>query len=675
MPASAVIFDPGCSGFRIGLSFGTETLRFSTNDLTGEQTGLVTVEHIETSPIPRFPTLVDRVGQNLSVVVDSQNRGSRYPHVHVRRYFVELADMLHRYWPQQSGKLAIVVPSNATDLQKSTLVKEAAAVGWEMNSIRILNRTTAVASHALRHSPPGTYLVVTLGYSPVNITMVCWDGKELSPLWHSTHAELSGSELDRFVLDQMLRDVEEQSGHVPDIGLYDDRDWLWLRARAEQLRRRINLFDEVGIELPVELTEKSGVTARVRRKEWLEHMDSLCDELHRQIQAAIESASLKPASLNGCILAGGLLMQAGLLDRISRRMHIPLVSVCAPESVIDGAARIVSSESGREEPLTQGQVSKRTVSRSFQQAAVKLDNPPTWVPVASTVVNPFSEIRALWNAGSVDAARESLERVRRQYDAACALVASPPTHRGEPDSSGEPSPESDDSPMGADHPHEVEVTAEGATAEGTESPRSDSAGDSSNTSREVDSSPPENDLQTSLPDPAANADETSDEISDRRARRHYRVAAEQLRKNAQPLLLSDDRNDLEQAVRASHKAYEQSQDERILKAMIRVHLKAAARRAPEVKNFDDERRWLLCAFKDDPTDAMGLDIEAAVLDRFLVHAQQLAGYGSKESIALARKTLEELLRIVPTAEQARLRLTQLGHLPDADVVDRTPPPA
>ena len=145
------------------------------------------------------------------------------------------------------------------------------------------------------------------------------------------------------------------------------------------------------------------------------------------------------------------------------------------------------------------------------------------------------------------------------------------------------------------------------------------------------------------------------------------MAARDVIKKSQCLLATKERDDLEQAVRLSQMAYEKCTDETILGAMIRIHLWAASCRDPEIRNFVDERRWLLSAFKADPTDATGAGVEGALVERFLVHAQRLAGNHSSDGVDEARKTLQELLRTVPLVEQAQLWLQQLDEVPHTKI--------
>src|SRR5437763_859435 len=79
-------------------------------------------------------------------------------------------------------------------------------------------------------------------------------------------------------------------------------------------------------------------------------------------------------------------------------------------------------------------------------------------------------------------------------------------------------------------------------------------------------------------------------------RRKYALSMEDIKRAENALSLGQ----FERAVAFSDMAYKTSQDGRIFRAMIEVHVRAAQRRPAAIPNFEDERRWLVCALQDDP---------------------------------------------------------------------------
>jgi hypothetical protein len=121
---------------------------------------------------------------------------------------------------------------------------------------------------------------------------------------------------------------------------------------------------------------------------------------------------------------------------------------------------------------------------------------------------------------------------------------------------------------------------------------------------------------------------------------------------------------LAEAVGLSHRAYQTSNDGRIFRAMIEVHLRAARKRPPAIQTFQEEMQWLLCALQDDGTNDK---VQEAVAKRFLAHAQQLAELGTEQAHDQAIATLQELTKHGLMPEQGRLWLQQLRAGPPGKV--------
>ena len=130
-----------------------------------------------------------------------------------------------------------------------------------------------------------------------------------------------------------------------------------------------------------------------------------------------------------------------------------------------------------------------------------------------------------------------------------------------------------------------------------------------------------------------------------RARKYLRMAEASLKSGR-----------LEESVRLSHQARQTSNDSRIFRVMIEIHLRAASRHPPAPGTFVDDRRWLLCALNDDGTN---YEVQKAVMNRFMTHTKQLLALGTAGARSEAAASLDELLRYVPAADEAQQLLGQI----------------
>src|SRR5688572_12190905 len=105
----ALVIDPASNDIRVAMSVDHGTLGFNLSELTGQPASLITVQHVSESAVPQFPTLLDRLGENLPVIIIGPDRAPRYPHVHFRRILQGVTDILHRYWTVETDMLAVIV--------------------------------------------------------------------------------------------------------------------------------------------------------------------------------------------------------------------------------------------------------------------------------------------------------------------------------------------------------------------------------------------------------------------------------------------------------------------------------------------------------------------------------------------------------------------------------------
>jgi hypothetical protein len=553
------------------------------------------------SAIPEFPTLLDRIGDSESIVLPGRPSTVEQPHTHVQQVLRDVTVEIGRFQSPGPARLGIVVPSNSTDLQRKRLLKNAHEAGWK--HVQLYNRTTAVGRYALESRPAGIWLVLATSYGPAGLSVVRWEAGSLAPLRHHRLDGISAVQLDRQLMRRMIEGSAEQTGVIPECGMYSDSEWHWLRQRARSARQKLNVFGQVDLELPQELTDHSTVTVPLRRAAWLAVIERMCEATVTQIRSAVDAGSDGTGVVHGCVVCGELVSQVGFLRGIQSRLMEMSVLAVPDDSGIRGALQLMKAEGESSTPDDCEDITSPLVD-SHQHVTMSLQEFPPWM-------NPQT-------AGSQPPS---------------ARVTKPSTTKSDPD----------------------KETLHASVHVSPKLPESS------------DQNPPDASLRAGrerTADPLQQAPDSQPVDSDiemRRAERRKRgqlVEARQIIRQARLFLEQGDLKSLDRSVQLSHQANEKSKDERIFKDVIDIHLKAATSRPPRIETFKDDARWLVCAFGHDPTDAMQLDVAGAIRNRYLTYAEQLSECHTTTAAGEARRALEELLARIPS-EQASEWLKQL----------------
>ncbi|HEV2963365.1 MAG TPA: Hsp70 family protein [Candidatus Angelobacter sp.] len=592
---TAGALDLGGLGIRAAMSYGSAVIPIDLEQSALSPASLITVKEDSAAPlgVPFFRSLLDRLGEELPVIVnDSEPQKAQ---VHVRNLLARLADPLQQWWgPVES--LAVVVSAFATDLQRSLILREAKAAGWPRT--QLVNKTTAFAIHALQRSRPGVYLALVLGHGPAEASVLQWEANELKPLSYSKEPGLSGEQLDRLLLQHGIQALLSARGKPLPLELYSRKDWLWVRDRIERVRRCLDQYETVTLEVPPLLTDGLAADLIFSRESELKQMAPVLDLAQGLIDRCCREAGVSLQRLQGCVATGGLLWQRAVRDRLMEVCAGTRLTVFAPDAQVLGACRLATRADIREADSTK---LARPGSGQLRIAAPAL--PPTSSTEQDTFTTIISRARSLATAGKMAEARQQIAEVRN-YLNAVELSLVPPA--------------------------DVIRALAGVTGP-TEAA---STNNKPHTPEEI---------KTVAADP---------ERAGKAEQRKFALAKHNL-KEAEAAL-KDGR--LEQAVRVSHGAYKTSGDGRIFRAMIEVHLRAAAKRPPTPQTFEEDRRWLLCALADDGTNEQ---VQKAVVRRFLVHAQQLSDLGTERAHSEAITVLNQLADQGLLDDQAEKWLSQL----------------
>lgn len=542
--------------------------------------------------VPAFPNLLDRLGEDCPVSFDHIK--SQKPHLHLRDLFGQVHASLRAWWGPSSS-LALVVSAYANDLQRGLMLRSASASGWA--APRLVNKTTALAIHALQQKSDGKYLSLVLGHGPAEASVLQWDDRRLQAISYSIEPGLSGDELDRSLLQKILANLEPSNNVSRSSHAYALEDWMWMRERAEQIRHRLSFHSGVIVEMPASLTGGSPQDMLFEHKNWEQELSPLLNSLADLINRCCREAGVTMDELDGFCASGGLLMQAAFRNKLAQLCQ-GHVDTYGPDAQLLGACELAHQE--------EGETTKATNT--------SLEHPPE---VAEDI--PF-RIRANHDDHALSD-KSAVERPSSQ-----STVNDPQIQKLEASIQ--------ELEGGLQRAREILGKLRRRAA------RSSSKLDASTSHVSID-------VKKTVPSPAAP------KAGSLKQQREYMFAEKCLRQ-AETLLQA---GHLEEAVGLSHQAMEASRDSRIFGTVIDIHLRAASARPPAPETFPEDRRWLLCALSDHGTNEK---VQKALAHRFFTHAKQMLSLGTEQGKAQAIVALNEMLEDVPLAEEAQeaIRLLQ-----------------
>lgn len=406
--------DLGACGLRASVLVGSQALPIDLRQIGLSPTSLHTMKKEDS--VPSFPNLLDRLGEDCPVSFASRN--PQKSHFHLRDLLTELRSPLDAWWgPFQS--LSIVVSAYANDLQRALLMRAASAAGW--TGVRLVNKTTALAIHALQQRPAGNYLSLVIGHGPAEASVFQWQERRLQTLSYSIEPKLAGDELDRWYLQQILRHVEELPGAGP-TDAYNFAEWTWMRNHAELVRWRLNLHKNVILELPSFVSNRTAQEEVVfDRRSWEQALSPACDLLGSLIERCCREAGTSMQQLDGFVATGGLLMHFPFLDR-TRELCQNRLDAYGPDAQLLGACELAGREAVS--------IDKPTFE-ALQKIARKQDEAPFRIAISDgeRLTNQVGALERQTRTpeGGLLHARESLNKPQDKVGRAPAQPAAPPT--------------------------------------------------------------------------------------------------------------------------------------------------------------------------------------------------------------------------------------------------------
>jgi hypothetical protein len=398
--SGVVALDIGSCGVRAAVRVGGAFLPVLLSETGLVPSTLITLR--ETDRAVDFPALMDRIGEDSAVPIADL---TEKPHLFLKKLLTQLRAPLEAWWGP-AASLALVISGFATDLQRSLIQKAARAAGYPANSL--VNKTTALAVHALRRNRPGQYMALVLGYSGAEASVVQLEGKQLRALSYSLEPWVSGGMWDRLMLG-FAADLAHALGKELPTGLYDRGDWLLIRAQMELVRRQLDIHKSVIWPVPAALYEGAAMEFTFSREQRDQVLGLTLDRLDALVDRCCHEAGTGKTKLQGCVATGGLIFQRPVRDRLFATFGNISVRLFPHDSQSLGACQLVTQEMGPD---------PREVPPSAQESSVSLRLPRVEKGTLGAleqrdIFSTFIEqVRGLAAAGRRAEARAELGRLR-----------------------------------------------------------------------------------------------------------------------------------------------------------------------------------------------------------------------------------------------------------------------
>lgn len=525
--------------------------------------------------------------------VEIRGREGKKPHMHLRDLFTELRARLWRPWGMPQS-LGVVVSTHANDLQRSLILKSAETAGWL--GVRLVNKTTAAAFHTLTSIHSGKYLVIVLGYGPAEASVVQISSDGLQVLSHAYEPAICGARMDEICLAGVLLPALSGNGVQPDA--FSAGDWMWLRDRAETVRSGLSSCRPVVLGgVPARIAGGAQLELRFSVDVWTEAVKPVLEALPGLVAQCCDQAGSALPDLQGCIATGGLLMDPLVRNQLRSACGAAHLSILPVEAQILGACALAKDE---QRLVAAAKHSENTDMPEAAALRIPAESEPGEEP---DPVEPMLR--------TVSAFVRKLQSSSAAADDARALLIK--THLEE-------------------LARNIRQTA---------------------TLFQDLANSPEQPRAVNPADGLTRQSLTQSSLNQELQRRKLALANQAIRRAEKEL----SRDRLEQAVQCSHAAAEASNDASIFRAMISIHLGAAAKRPPALATFPEDRTWLICALQDDPSSYA---VQQALAARFFTHASQLADIATAEAKGEAWAILDELAELLPTANDTQHVRERLG---------------
>ena len=239
------------------------------------------------------------------------------------------------------NEAAITVPAYFSDPMRAATLRAGELAGLDV--LGLLSEPTAAAiAYGHEKRPAGTTgVVVDLGGGTFDVTVMDYNGSELTVRATGGDAYLGGANFDKALFDYFVERFEAAHGldiNDPDALSIDEvtqvsQDWLLRAARA---KHDLTARDRASVAL-----QAGGLTLRVEvsRAEFVARTAILIDEMAEKMTDVVAAAGVRPADISLVLPVGGATRIPAVRARIREIFGVePDTSVRPDEAVALGAA-------------------------------------------------------------------------------------------------------------------------------------------------------------------------------------------------------------------------------------------------------------------------------------------------------------------------------------------------
>lgn len=236
---------------------------------------------------------------------------------------------------------AITVPAYFSDPMRAATLRAGELAGLDV--LGLLSEPTAAAiAYGYEKRPTGTTgVVIDLGGGTFDVTVMAYDGADLTVRSTGGDAYLGGANFDKVLFDYFVERFEVAHGvdiNDPDALSIEEvtqvsQDWL---LRASRAKHDLTARERTSVAL-----QAAGVTLRVEvsRGEFVRRSAILLDEMTEKMTDVVAAAGLRPSDISLVLPVGGATRIPAVRERIRQVFGAePDLSVRPDEAVALGAA-------------------------------------------------------------------------------------------------------------------------------------------------------------------------------------------------------------------------------------------------------------------------------------------------------------------------------------------------
>jgi molecular chaperone DnaK len=239
------------------------------------------------------------------------------------------------------AEAAITVPAYFSDPMRAATLRAGELAGLDVLGLLSEPTAAAIAYGYEKRLAGTTGVVVDLGGGTFDVTVMDYDGAELTVRATGGDAYLGGANFDKVLFDYFAERFEAAHGldiNDPDALSLDEvtqvsQDWLLRAARA---KHDLTARDRTSVAL-----QAGGLTLRVEvsRAEFVGRSAILLDEMAEKMTDVVAAAGVKPADISLVLPVGGATRIPAVRARIRQIFGVePDTSVRPDEAVALGAA-------------------------------------------------------------------------------------------------------------------------------------------------------------------------------------------------------------------------------------------------------------------------------------------------------------------------------------------------